>query len=183
MSATIWLEHDAVSEIENFTGSEVIITPSFVFFWKPPGIYGQWTPSSFAVDGVDYSCAEQFMMAEKARLFGDVEMEKKILATHDPKTQKALGRKVRGFSPVLWEQNRLDIVTRGNLAKFSQNPEMGHALLKTGDRELVEASPLDKIWGVGLRADNPAIADRSKWRGLNLLGVALMKVREALRSS
>ncbi len=120
------------------------------------------------------------MMAEKARLFGDVANEQKILAATRPKEQKALGRKVKPFDRGTWEKHRLDIVIRGNLAKFSQNPEMLQVLLDTGDRELVEASPLDEIWGVGMRADNPHIVDKSQWKGLNLLGVALMEVRKRL---
>ena len=183
MSRIIPFDTDVIGEIENFDGSEVIVTPSFVFFWKPPAIYGQWTTSYFTVDGIQYTCAEQFMMAEKARLFGDVAVEKQILSTNSPKAHKSLGRKVKGFQQEVWEEHRLDIVTRGNIAKFSQNSEMAEALLATGSRELVEASPYDQVWGIGLRADNPIVTDKSNWCGLNLLGIALMQTRETLLST
>jgi len=152
-----------------------------VLFWKPPCVFGQWTESPFKVDGETYVTAEQFMMAEKARLFGDDEIRKQILGTTDPKAQKALGRKVKGFDEATWVANRLEIVVRGNLAKFSQNSEMKEELLATGDKLLVEASPLDRIWGIGLGAENPKAWRKETWRGLNLLGQALMTVRSMLR--
>lgn len=168
---------------DDFDGSQVIETATMVLFWQPPGIYGQWTPSPFTLDGARYGCAEQFMMAEKARLFGDEATRAKILASDSPREHKALGRQVRGFVSETWDRECLGIVVRGNLAKFSQNPDMLAALLATGDKLLVEASPLDKIWGVGLRADDPQIHDRARWRGQNLLGEALMRVRAELRAA
>jgi ribA/ribD-fused uncharacterized protein len=120
-------------------------------------------------------------MAEKARLFGDEAIRAKILASASPRDHKALGRKVSGFVAETWDRSCLDIVVRGNMAKFSQNPAMKAALLATGDKLLVEASPLDTIWGVGLRADDPRVHDRATWRGKNLLGEALMRVRAELR--
>ena len=168
---------------DDFDGSLVIETATMVLFWQPPGIYGQWTPSPFTIDGDTYSCAEQFMMAEKARLFGDEHTRAKILATDSPRDHKALGRQVRNFVSETWDRECLAIVVRGNHAKFSQNPAMLAALLATGDKLLVEASPLDKIWGVGLRADDPKIHDPSQWRGKNLLGEALMQVRADLRAA
>ena len=165
---------------DDFDGSQVIETDTMVLFWQPPGVFGQWTDSEFVVDGVTYSCAEQFMMAEKARLFGDAVVCAKILASRDPREHKALGRQVAGFDRAVWERACLDIVVRGNLAKFRQNPAMRAALLATGDKLLVEATPFDKIWGVGLRADDPRIHDRANWRGQNLLGEALMRVRAEL---
>jgi len=164
-----------------FTGEEVLETPDFVFFWKPPAVFGQWTPSPFTVDGVAYQCAEQFMMAEKARLFGDEETRKKMLGTDDPRAHKRLGRQVRGFEDAVWVAHRYDIVVAGNLAKFGQNQSMREVLLRTGTKILAEASPLDRIWGIGLRADDPRALERSQWRGENLLGEALMVVRTRLR--
>ena len=120
------------------------------------------------------------MMAEKARLFGDSETRAKILASDSPREHKALGRQVRGFDQALWERERLAIVIRGNLAKFGQDPDLRRALLATGDRLMVEASPIDRIWGVGLRADDPRVHDPKSWRGLNLLGEALVAVRTQL---
>lgn len=166
----------------DFDGSQVIETATMVLFWQPPGVFGQWTHSVFVVDGVTYGCAEQFMMAEKARLFRDESTRAKILASSSPREHKALGRAVANFDSAAWEAACLDIVVRGNLAKFGQDPKLRAALLATGDKLLVEASPLDRIWGVGLRADDPAIHDRASWRGDNLLGEALMRVRAILQA-
>lgn len=166
---------------DDFDGSQVIETETMVLFWQPPGIYGQWTHSLFSVEGQEYSCAEQFMMAEKARLFGDEGVRAQILATGSPREHKALGRQVSNFDQARWEAERLDIVVRGNLAKFSQDPALREALLATGDKLMVEASPYDRIWGVGLRADDPRVHDRATWQGSNLLGEALMRVRAQLR--
>lgn len=167
--------------MSEFDGSQVIETDRFVFFWQPPAPFGQWTPSPFTVEGVDYGCAEQWMMACKARLFGDAEALAKILASDSPRRHKALGRQVRGFSGPVWEAARMEIVVAGNRAKFSQNPELRDVLLATGDKVLVEASPYDRIWGIGLRADDPRVHDPERWRGQNLLGEALMQVRDELR--
>ncbi len=167
---------------DDFDGSRVIETATMVLFWQPPAVFGQWTESVFVVDGVTYGCAEQFMMAEKARLFADEATRAKILATTSPREHKALGRTVQGFEQALWEARCLEIVVQGNLAKFRQNPAMWAALDATGDKLLVEASPLDKVWGVGLRADDARVHDRATWRGQNLLGEALMRVRTELRA-
>ncbi len=169
-------------KIDEFTGEEVVETETLVLFWKPPASFSQWTPSPFVVDGVTYSCAEQFMMAEKARLFGDAENLAKILRSSSPKTQKALGRKVTNFDAAVWSAKCLDIVVRANVAKFSQNPPLLAALLATGTKTLVEASPLDRVWGIGRRADDPRALDPATWNGTNLLGQALMRAREQLRT-
>ncbi|MFK7738842.1 MAG: NADAR family protein [Planctomycetota bacterium] len=163
-----------------FDGTQIVTTDEFVFFWKPPAPFGQWTRSHFDVDGVTYTHAEQYMMAEKARLFGDDEMLQRILAAEDPSTQKKLGQRVRGFDEAVWLAQRMDIVVRGNRAKFSQSAKLLRILCETGRRTLVEASPMDFIWGIGLRADDPRAFDRAQWRGENLLGEALMVVRGEL---
>ncbi len=180
MSRYIHFDTDKIEPIEGFHGSETIMTPSFVFFWKSPSIFGQWTDSPFTIDGVEYSCAEQYMMAEKARLFKDIAIEQQILKTSNPRQHKSLGRKVKGFEKSIWEEKRLEIVIRGNQAKFRQNSSMRRELLHTGARELVEASPMDRIWGIGLRGDNPLVTEKTNWKGLNLLGIALMEVRQLL---
>jgi ribA/ribD-fused uncharacterized protein len=167
---------------DDFDGAQIIETATMVLFWQPPAVFGQWTPSPFVVDEVHYSCAEQYMMAEKARLFGDEAVRAQILASASPREHKALGRKIAGFVNETWDAERLAIVVRGNHAKFGQNPSMRAQLLATADKLLVEASPLDRIWGVGLRADDPRIHDPASWRGLNLLGEALMQVRAELRA-
>jgi len=121
------------------------------------------------------------MMAGKARLFDDKESLDDIMEAAHPRTQKQLGRQVRGFKDSVWKKNCLEIVTQGNLAKFRQNLDLRHKLLSTGNRIIAEASPKDRIWGIGLHARDKNCQDQSKWRGSNLLGVALMKVRSIIR--
>ncbi len=160
----------------------------FVFFWKPSenktdkSCLGQWQHSDFTVDIDDYTCAEQYMMAEKARLFEDEVIEKQILQTRDPKQIKALGKKVKNFDQILWDKTKYSIVLNGNYYKFSQNKSMRDFLLSTGDKLLVEASPLDTIWGIGLSENDPKAYQPSLWRGKNLLGFALMEVRDELQN-
>ena len=120
------------------------------------------------------------MMAEKAKMFGDSECREKILAANSPGAAKALGREVRGFQEERWQRARYDIVVRANSKKFSQNHELGEFLLNTKKRILVEASPRDRIWGIGLAKEDPHSENPLLWRGLNLLGFALMDVRDAL---
>lgn len=143
--------------------------------------FSQWWPCRFEVRGVGYVTAEQFMMASKARLFGDLEVLEEILREPSPAKQKALGRKVRRFEAPVWERHRFDVVAFGSAAKFSADPALRAHLLSTGDELLVEASPRDRIWGVGLGRENPAIHTPSRWRGRNLLGFALVHAREVLR--
>lgn len=152
----------------------------FVFFWD--GWPSQWHPSPFEIDGVRYRCCEQFMMAEKARLFGDEDTLAEILAAETPKEQKALGRQVKPFDEARWNGVCREIVYRGNLAKFTQNEDLKELLLATGDMTLVEASPTDKIWGIGLAADDRRATRPGEWRGKNWLGKALMRVRDTLRA-
>ena len=143
--------------------------------------FSQWFEIGFDIDGVHYPTAEHYMMAEKARLFADRPTLQKILAVQHPRAAKELGREVRGFQPALWDAQRFDIVVRGNLAKFSQNNSLREFLVHTGDRILVEASPVDRIWGTGLAVDSPNAENPDQWPGLNLLGFALMVVRSQLR--
>jgi ribA/ribD-fused uncharacterized protein len=152
---------------------------SFVFFWG--GNFSQWAKAPMEIDGVQYNCCEQHMMAEKARLFGDMAALATIMKTKNPKEQKAAGRKVKGFDTEKWNRVAREIVYRGNYAKFSQNPALLTELAGTGDKIIVEASPSDAIWGIGLAADDPRARDRAQWRGTNWLGEAIMRVREQLR--
>lgn len=145
-----------------------------------PHVLSQWYHAPFSVDGVTYPTAEHFMMAEKARLFDDDDALAAVLVASSPGEAKALGRGVRGFDSARWEAQRSDIVRRGSLAKFASSAELTGYLLGTGSRILVEASPLDRIWGIGLAADHPDVARPSCWLGLNLLGFALMDARAAL---
>lgn len=142
--------------------------------------FSQWFASPFTVDGVRYATAEHWMMAGKARLFDDDVALAKVLANDDPAAAKAAGRGVRGFDEARWLAQRFDLVVEGNLAKFSQHPSLRRFLLSTGDQVLVEASPVDAIWGIGLATTDPRATEPAQWRGLNLLGFALMVVRERL---
>lgn len=174
-------EYDA-NVFPDFDGSEVVVSERFVMFWKPPCPFDQWTASEFSIDDVLYNCAEQYMMAEKARLFGDAETEELILNSVNPSHQKKLGKRVEGFRDQLWSAERSNIVFRANVAKFTQNPELKEALLETGDRMLVEASPMDRIWGIGLAANDPDAYHPDKWPGLNLLGNVLTDVRAHIKA-
>lgn len=166
--------------------------PKYVFFWghtpKTGGgvgkhVFSQWYEAPFTVDGVTYPTAEHWMMAEKARLFGDDQALGRILAAGNPGAVKAAGREVRGFDEQAWTAARWEIVVRGNEAKFVQNPDLRDFLAGTGDRVLGEASPVDRIWGIGLAENDPAAENPELWRGLNLLGFALMEARARLRQS
>ena len=160
---------------------EIVETDRFLLFWS--GWPSQWHPARFVVGGVGYNCCEQYMMAEKARVFGDAAVLAKILASSSPRDQKAFGRKVHGFDGDVWNGVCRGIVYAGNLARFGQDDEMRRTLLATGERTIIEASPVDRIWGVGLAPDDPRAQDPSHWRGTNWLGLAQMQVRDALRRS
>jgi ribA/ribD-fused uncharacterized protein len=142
--------------------------------------FSQWYPARFEVDGVAYATAEHFMMAEKARLFDDQDSVRKVLAAATPNEAKSLGRRVAGYDDARWTARRFDAVVEGNLAKFSQSERLRAFLLGTGSAVLVEASPVDAIWGIGMAADDARADDPAQWQGLNLLGFALMVVRERL---
>jgi ribA/ribD-fused uncharacterized protein len=161
----------------------------FLLFWSHrPGsgqgidrsCLSQWFPSPFTVAGVCYPTAEHYMMAGKADIFGDLASRNAILSTPDPAAAKALGRHVGGFTEDLWASRRWDLVIEGNLNKFDQNPPLRSYLIGTGRRILVEASPRDPIWGIGLAEHAPGARNPSAWPGDNLLGFALMEVRSRL---
>ncbi|WP_328319910.1 NADAR family protein [Streptomyces sp. NBC_00388] len=163
----------------------------FLHFWghtaRPDGSIGtsclsQWWPSPFVVDGERYATAEHWMMAAKARLFGDAEAERAALEAANPALAKKAGRLVRGFDEAIWQRERYGIVVAGSLHKFGSDPALRKYLLTTGERVLVEASPLDRVWGIGLAADDERAGRPEAWRGLNLLGFALMDARERLRT-
>lgn len=132
--------------------------------------------------GETYATAEHWMMAGKARLFGDEEARAEVLAAGHPRDAKAAGRTVRGFDEERWRAERFAVVVEGSVHKFGQHPALGAYLLGTGERVLVEASPVDPVWGIGLAADDALAQDPAHWRGLNLLGFALMAARERLRA-
>lgn len=150
----------------------------FTFFWS--GTFSQWHPSPFQIDNLWYNCAEQYMMAEKARLFKDDETLNKIMNTVMPDDQKRYGRMVKDFDQKTWSEHAKDIVFHGSYAKYTQNEDMKDELLATAGTTLVEASPEDTVWGIGLKKDNPAAQDRATWKGANWLGEVLTKVRNIL---
>ena len=145
-----------------------------------PSCLSQWWPAPFTVGGVRYRTAEHWMMAEKARLFGDHCSAAAAVAAGTPKEAKAVGRAVAWFDAARWEAACFDIVVRGNVAKFGQDPALRDYLVGTGDAVLVEASPLDAVWGIGLAADDPRARRPAEWPGRNLLGFALMQARQIL---
>lgn len=155
------------------------ITNKHVFFWN--GIYSQWHKAQMTIGGIEYNSCEQYMMHQKALLFDDEIIADLIMQEKNPKEQKKYGRQIRNFDKAIWEKNCLAIVFEGNLAKFSQNPELKAEMLSTGNKIFVEASPLDHIWGIGLDENAENIDDPSYWLGLNLLGQALTLVKNQLR--
>jgi len=160
--------------------------PKYIFFWKPDAndircCLGQWQPSPFGLDINDFENAEQYMMFGKAELFEDETMGKQILNTPDPGKVKALGRKVMNFDQQVWDKAKYSIVLNGNYYKFTQNEKMRDYLLSTQDHVLAEASPRDKVWGIGLRKDHEKALNPGAWKGQNLLGFALMEVRDEIR--
>ncbi|KAK8159158.1 DUF1768-domain-containing protein [Phyllosticta citrichinensis] len=148
-------------------------------FEEPYGFLSQWYERPFVVDGTPFKCAEMWMMAQKAACFGDEPSRRAILRAPTPRKQKSLGRKVENFDFQVWEQRKYDVVVQGNMHKFGQAPDLRRRLLETGERELVEASPFDRVWGIGYDAAH-AKGNREFW-GENLLGKALMEVRKKLR--
>lgn len=165
--------------------------PEYLLFWghRPAqaddtgqGCLSQWWPATFRVGELTYPSAEHFMMARKALLFGDAAMAEQIRLAPHPGAAKVLGRQVTGFDEQRWAERRFGIVVSANMAKFSQHADLRQFLLATGDRVLVEASRQDRVWGIGLTAGDDRVASPGKWRGLNLLGFALMEVRQRLRA-
>lgn len=161
----------------------------FVFFYShtPTRIdrvgkscLSQWYERAFEHQGIRYPTAEHWMMAEKARLFEDEKRRKLILRTASAKAVKAFGRSIENFDEETWRDNRERIVKNGNYLKFNQHPALRAYLLDTGKRILVEASPYDKIWGIGMKATEDGVEEPANWRGANLLGYALMAVRDRL---
>jgi ribA/ribD-fused uncharacterized protein len=162
----------------------------YIFFWGHtpkknqnigPFCFSQWFPSEFIVDNKTYFTAEHWMMAEKARLFNDLPVAEKIINTEKAALVKELGRQIQNFNEEIWEKNRYEIVVKGNYYKFILNPALKEFLLSTKDKIIVEASPLDNIWGIGMGKDKPDCENPNKWKGSNLLGFALMEVRDKIK--
>ncbi len=162
----------------------------YLFFWghQPRQVgtvdkncFSQWFPAAFDVAGETYRTAEHWMMAEKARLLANGEVRQRSIAAQHPAEAKKLGREVVNFDSQQWDAQKYDLVKTGNYQQFSQHPALRDYLLTTGSRVLVEASPVDAIWGIGLATDHADAMQPAKWSGQNLLGFALMEVRDQLR--
>jgi len=153
----------------------------FTFFWS--GIFSQWYTAPFIINGIPYNCAEQYMMQQKALTFNDFEIALKVMCTKNPREQKALGRQVKNFKMIKWAEVARDIVYTGNYAKFTKNPELYEQLIATQGTTLVEASPKDTLWGIGLAEDDPRALNRETWLGKNWLGEVLTKVRDDIIKS
>lgn len=157
-----------------------ITTDEYHFFLTDE--FSQWYPSKFKDErGIIFNCCEQYMMYCKAQLFGDKEVQAAVLATNDPGDMKKLGRQIKNFDQEVWNDNAYDIVTRGNVMKFSQNPELWDILNKTNNKVIVEAADYDTIWGIGLKAQDAVNTTEQQWLGTNLLGQAIMETRDFLR--
>lgn len=154
----------------------------FDFFYKTRHPFSQWYSCEFVIDGIVFNTAEQFMMYSKAMLFDNKSIAEKILKTNDPRQQKELGRNVLNFDNDVWNNTAFEIVYKGNYAKFSQNENLKKFLLDTENKSIVEASPSDIIWGIGLSETDTDRFDRVKWKGTNRLGEALICVREDIKN-
>jgi len=163
------------------------MSEQFTLFWNGP--FSQWASSNFTLDGVEYNCAEQYMMAAKAKMFEDDNALENIMESDDPPIQKKWGRLVEDFDGDVWEEDEdngrprcWNIVWRGNMAKFSQNTYLLSRLFETEGTTCVEASPYDPIWGIGLRSNDPAARNRESWQGKNWLGEVITSVRSFLKA-
>lgn len=152
----------------------------YEYFWGNRSVFSQWYPCKFEIDGKSYNCAEQYMMHQKAVLMDDMERAEIIMALDDPREMKKQGRYVENFDKKKWDKHCQDVVEKGNIGKFSQNEELKEWLLRTFPRTLVETSPMDRIWGIGLAKEDHRAWNKKTWRGQNLLGEVLTRVRDNL---
>lgn len=172
---------------DNYDRGEAL---KYIFFWSHSStageeigkyVFSQWYPSPFTIDNIAYKTAEHWMMAHKAKLFGDHQIFEQIINADKPGAAKELGRQIKGFDEAIWNENKFEIVRTGNIHKFRTNPKLKQFLVNTGDRIIVEASPNDIIWGIGISQDAKGVENPHTWRGQNLLGFALMEVRDFLK--
>lgn len=182
------MEHEIKYNVE---WAKTQVLPEFIFFyghWPKPNkitksCLSQWYSCKFYSDGIEYNCAEQYMMSEKAKLFKDEETRQLIMKESSQGVIKKLGRQIKNFDEKEWDKNKMNIVIKGNVLKFSQNEELKKFLLETGDKILVEASPRDRIWGIGMDQNNPDVYKPFRWKGLNLLGFSLMHARDIIKKN
>lgn len=159
--------------------SDIVIKNGFCLFWT--AWPSNWKISPMTIDSVQYNCVEQYMMAMKARLFGDRVALKKIMETQIPKEHLKFGREVKGFNAEAWSEVAYEVVLRATIEKYRQNPKLMILLQSIDDDlEFVEASPEDVIWGIGLDSKNPDAWEKEKWRGQNLLGKAITEAKRLI---
>lgn len=164
------------------------ITNTHVYFWNGP--FSNWSTAHFKAPSwndskilLDFENSEQCFMYYKAMFFGDVEIAEKILKNSDPKYVKGLGRKIKNYDEEKWKIVRFNLMVAANVPKYLQNESLKKVLMETEERVLVEASPYDCVWGVGLEETDPRILDEKNWKGSNLLGYALLHVRGLLSTN
>jgi len=180
---------EAAAQVQSLDGAPAEtdnVSSAPVLFWRNGDAHSylsNWHKSPFTIDGQSYNCVEQWYMWRKAQLFNDHNIAAAILVTSNPSKMKKLGRDVRRFKPALWKKYRPIVLLEGNRAKFLACPELAERLLRTGNRPIAEASPSDCICGIGLGPLDPRAQNQSYWKGLNLLGSALERVRDELRAT
>lgn len=151
-------------------------------FWRTAEVFSNWNLGSFTVEGRTFNCAEQFMMFTKAMLFSDIQAADRIMTEPNPRKQKALGRQIQGYVDAVWQSQAEDLMFPGLFAKFTQDPDRKTAILATDNTLLVEASPDDVVWGIGLEESDPRCLDPKEWLGQNKLGRVLTRVRDAIKA-
>lgn len=165
-------------------------SPAVIFFWDHKKkqastcgehMFSQWYPSPFSVNEIVYKSAGHWMMARKALLFGDREAFKRIIEADRFEEVRSVSHIINNFDEATWGERKYDIVREGNFHKFNQSKKLRECLLNTGTAVLAEANPVDNVWGIGLSHDSRNAKDPYAWKGLNLLGFALMEIREYLR--
>lgn len=153
------------------------VTDKHVLFWG--SIFSNFAPAPFTVDGIQFYNSEQYFMYQKAKVFNDDETAKLIVKVgKNPKEAKRLGRMVKNYDDNVWNDIRFDAMYNAIKLKFDNNEPLKKELMSYNDKTFVEASPIDRIWGIGMSEDNPDADDESKWKGQNLLGKALTKLRD-----
>lgn len=151
-------------------------TTNWTFFWNGP--FSNWYPAKFIYKGIKFENSEQAFMWEKAMHFKDVVISEMILKTPNPADVKKLGRQVIGYDDVEWSKVRYKYMFDVCLQKFSQNQSLKLELLNKSN--FVEASPYDRIWGIGMMEGDFGIENPNNWKGLNLLGKVLDEVRSSI---
>lgn len=153
----------------------------YIFFWGNE--FSQWYPSIFVIDGITYKTAEHYMMWCKAKLFKSNRIADMILESENPDDVRWLGRQIQNFDDSVWKQNCRKFVYDGSYAKFTQNENLLKVLMDTGDLKIVEASPEDFNWGIGLTEEEAVNIPEEEWPGTNWLGLALTELREKLKKT